>query len=323
MLLKPSSTQQDLNTSDLELLHHFSTVTFKTMSNVPSEQHQWQTTIVKIGLSNLFLLRGLLALSALHLAYLIPARSLHYLIKAATHQDIALSQFRQELSSINNVNFDALLAYSCLLPIQGIAIAASSSFQTHILSQEPDQLSAFIKSVHLLRSVNKILLPSVSEYPTSNLLPLLQITNQPQSEASVFPGMEFFEDLEAKCTNYTNLISSLGSQTHANIYRSTISQLKTTFAKVSHENSKEKFRVGIILIWTILVSDEYISLLDERDKSAMAILAYFAALLQDPDCEDVWWLEGVGSSLIRTINRELGKEWEEVMRWPNMVAESV
>ncbi len=314
--------RQDLNTSDLELLHHFTTVTYKSMSNVPSEQNLWQTTIIKIGLSNLFLLRGLLALSALHIAYLIPVRSLHYLIKASAHQDIALAHFRQELSSINNANFDALLAYSCLLPIQAFAIAASSNFQTHILSQEPDQLSAFIKSIHLLRSVNKILLPSLTEYTTSNILPLLAITNQHQAEASVFPGMESLEGLETKCTNYTNLITSYGKQTRADIYRAAIAELRKTFGKAAHEDSKKMFRVGIILIWTILVSDEYITLLDERDQSAMAILAYFAALLQAPGREEVWWLEGIGSSLIRIINRELGKEWEEIMRWPNMVAGS-
>lgn len=316
------AAEVDINTSDLELLHHFTTVTYLTISNVPEEQKLWQTTIINVGLQHTFLLRGILALSALHLFYLKPSPSaISYIVKASTHQNIALSQFRSALSSINAQTFDAMLAFSCVLPIHSMAITASSTFRVQSGFEEEhehDNLSAFLKSAQLIRSVNELLLPSLDVFKDSTILPLLQVTRQQLSEAHTYPGIDSLNTLETACATFSTSPSPLIHQARVGFFRTAIALLRTTFARTVNRASTERFMVGIILIWTILVSDEYMVLLNERHPSAMAILAHYAVLLHRHD--DVWWLEGLGKSLIEIISGALGDEWANVMRWPRMEA---
>lgn len=288
------------------------------MSNVPEEQRSWQTTIVSVGLRHKFLLRGILALSALHLSYLRPKpEAISYIVKASTHQDIALAQFRAALGSIDSFNFDAMLAFSFLLPIHSLAVAASSTPHSDALEQ--DHLLTFLKSIQLFRSVNSLMLPSLNIFPESTLLPLLQVTTQNISEAPIYPGMESLDLLETACSIFCNSPSASTQAARKSIYATAIAQLRTTFAKIEQVDVKSTrhFIIGIILIWTITVTDEYMKLLDERHASAMAILAHFAVLLHGHD--NIWWLEGLGSSLVEFISADLGHEWRDVMSWPRMV----
>ncbi|KAH6667826.1 hypothetical protein B0J14DRAFT_173036 [Halenospora varia] len=277
----------DIDTSDLELLHHFTTVTYLSLSNVPAEQRSWQTAIVNVGLRHTFLLRGILALSALHLSYLRPKpEAISYVVKASTHQDIGLAQFRRALSSIDSSNFDAVLAFSVLLPLHSLAIAANSTFRSN--APEQDIFSTFLKSIHLFRSVNSFMLPSLDVFTDSMLLPLLQVTTQDIPEAPVYPGMESLDVLESACSVFCTSTSASIQAARVSIYSTTISQLRTTFAKIESANAKstQHFTIGIFLIWTITVSDDYMQLLNDRHPSAMAILAHFATMLHGHD--DVW-----------------------------------
>ncbi|KAK0113818.1 hypothetical protein ONS95_014066 [Cadophora gregata] len=65
----PPST---IDTSDSALLHHFITNTASTLSTTPAMQSLWENHIPLLAKTNFFLHLGILACSALHLAYLTP-----------------------------------------------------------------------------------------------------------------------------------------------------------------------------------------------------------------------------------------------------------
>lgn len=215
-----------------------------------------------------------------------------------------------------------MLAFSFLLPIHSLAIAASSTLRSHATDQDQDPLSTFLKSLQLFRSVNSLMLPSLTIYTHSTLLPLLQVTTQDIPEALVYPGMASSDLLETVCSIFFPMPTS--ATTHAQhaqqvdfaIFNTAISLLRTTFAKIERvrgAESSKHFTIGIILIWTIAVSDEYMKLLEQWHACAMAILAHFATLLHAGD--DVWWLEGLGAGLVGFIS--------EAMTWPGRVADLV
>ncbi|KAF8850811.1 hypothetical protein BDZ45DRAFT_731300 [Acephala macrosclerotiorum] len=311
---------EDLDTSDLELMHFFTTVTYASMSNVPVEQELWRTTIVSIGLQHKFLLRGLLAQAAVHLSYIKSSpESIGYLIKASTHQDIAIAQFRKALDTINESTFDAVLAFSCVLPIHSLALAACATTRTQIQEHEQDSLSEFLKAIRLFRSINRILLPSLSVFTTSTILPLLQIVNQHLPEADTYPGLSSMDLLESACCHDSARVHPGPDRNE--ILSDAIKELRLTFARHAHTTVTDRFTVGILLIWTIVFPEGYMVLADRRDPAAMAVLAHFAALMCS--YEDVWWLRGLGSSMIGIIENMLGEEWKDVMEWPKGVAEHV
>jgi hypothetical protein len=287
------------------------------MSNVPEEQKVWQTTLVTIGLKHKFLLRGILALSALHLGYLKSGSdSIDYMVKASTHQNIGLADFRKALETINASSFDAVLAFSCLLPIHSIAIAACSPYRP--ANPDQDILSEFLSSLSLLRSVNHLLLPSLDIYTSSTISPLLQVTTQKIPEPASYPGIESLDRLEIACTTFSSSTTTLTSQVHKVIFSSTIALLRSTFATTVDTTSTDRFTIGAVLMWTITVSDEYFEQLNRGHPSALAILAHFAVLLHRHN--DVWWLQGLGFALIEKISAELGDEWADVVAWPRTAA---
>jgi hypothetical protein len=310
--------ENELNTSDLELLHHFSTSTYLTMSNVPSEQKIWQTTLITLGLKHKFLLRGILGLSALHLGHLAqrtsPKASMDYMVKASTHQNMGVRDFRKALEIIDASTFDAVLAFSCVVPIHSIAVAAGSAYQP--ANPDSDIISSFLSSLSLFRSVNSLLLPSLDIYTSSTVSPLLNITTQKVPDPSTFPGMDALERLEIACNNFSISTTPLQSQIQRNIFGSTIAHLRSTFATTVDTTRNDRFTAGAVILWTISVSDEYLTQLSKGHPSALAILTHYAVLLHRHN--DVWWLQGLGFSLIEKICGQLGEEWSEIVSWPRM-----
>lgn len=286
------------------------------MSNVPSEQEIWKTTLVRIGLRHKFLMRGILALSALHLGHLAHLESspdsIDYMVKASMHQNTALAEFRKALETIDASTFDAILAFSCLVPIHSIAIAAGSAYRP--ANPDQDILSSFFSSLSLFRSVNSLLLPWLDVYTSSTISPLLQITTQKLPEPSTFLGMDSLERLEMACTSFSTSTTVFESQIQRDIFSSAIALLRSTFATTVDTTSTDRFTIGAVLIWTIAVSDEYFLQLNAGHPSALAILAHWAVLLHRHD--DVWWLQGLGFALVEKISAEIGEEWAEVVRWP-------
>ncbi|KAJ4285983.1 hypothetical protein N0V88_008170 [Collariella sp. IMI 366227] len=59
---------------ELELLHNFTTKTYKTLTTDPSVWEFWRDDVVQLGLSCDYIMRAVLAVSALHLAYHRPER---------------------------------------------------------------------------------------------------------------------------------------------------------------------------------------------------------------------------------------------------------
>ncbi|KAG4427924.1 hypothetical protein IFR05_016595 [Cadophora sp. M221] len=227
---RPGSEDQghwnnNINTSDLELLHHFSTSTYLTMSNIPSKQEIWRTNLVRIGFRHKFLLRGIFALSTLHLGHLAhlesSADSIDYMVKAAMHQNTGLAEFRKTLETIDTSKIDAILAFSCLVPMHSIVIAAGAVYRPANPSQ--DILSSFFDSLSLLRSINSLLLPWLDVYTSSTISPLLQVITQKLPEPpSTFLGMASLRRLAIACTAFSTSTMIFEGQIQRDIFSSAI-----------------------------------------------------------------------------------------------------
>lgn len=319
---RPGSEDQgywnyNINTSDLELLHHFSTSTYLTVSNIPSEQEIWKTKLVRIGFRHKFLLRGILALSALHLGHLAhlesSADSVDYMVKAAMHQNTGLAEFRKTLETIDASKIDAIPAFSCLVPMHSIVIAAGAAYRPANPGQ--DILPSFFDSLSLFRSINSLLLPWLDVYTTSTVSPLLQvITQKPPDPPSTFLGMDSLRRLAIACTAFSTSTMIFEGQIQRDIFSSAIELLRLTFAITVDATSTNHFTIRAMLSWAITVSDEYFLQLNRGHPSALAVLAHWAVLLHRHD--GVWWLHGLGFALVEKISAELGEEWAEVVRWP-------
>lgn len=79
----------ELAMHDLELLHNWTTRTYATVAEVPEIRDLYRDTAVQMGFKADYLLRAIMALSAMHLAHYRPAQRDHYLYLGMRHHQLA------------------------------------------------------------------------------------------------------------------------------------------------------------------------------------------------------------------------------------------
>lgn len=137
---------------DLELLHQFATETCYTMSNRSESHDLWRVTVCKEGLHHDFLMRGILAIAALHLSHLRPDQASDYQNIANSHQDKALSVFRMNVPNVTDANCHAFFALSSLIVVYGFASPRKPG--TGVFTDESQESTNWLR---LIRGVNSIL----------------------------------------------------------------------------------------------------------------------------------------------------------------------
>jgi hypothetical protein len=99
---------------DLQLMHHYSTTVYATLTCDVSIQLAWRDSVVQLSLECDYMMRTLLAVSAIHLAKLHPENRDLYLSTAFKHHDIALESAMPLLSDPQQVDARNLFVFSSL-----------------------------------------------------------------------------------------------------------------------------------------------------------------------------------------------------------------
>lgn len=281
-------------------MHHFCTVTYKTMTLEPAKQLLWQSTAVQIGLSFPFLLYEILAIAALHLAQCRPDRQSHYYTHATKLQSLALNGFTAAQREVDSSNCAAILLFSSLLPVHVLADRSRTrgiGFGEH--------LDHFISCVSLMHSVRQVVISDWWQYlKESELKPLLDVP-QPNEPYNI----------PEECRRLTSLVkgADLGPAS-IKAYERAVDRLQWTFA-ASQAPVEQPTTIQWLMGWPAQLPDEYIGLLKERRPEALIILAYYGVLLHF--YRRSWAVGDSGSTLIKAVREHTGYHWEEWMAWPN------
>ncbi|CEL06920.1 hypothetical protein ASPCAL10088 [Aspergillus calidoustus] len=121
----------------LELMHTYSTETYKSLFAEPTDNHTWQVVVPRRALEdgdgdreNGFLLDGLLSVAALHTAVRLSnspkpedrAWKQVYIDVAMEYQSHALQPFQRAIQQISRDNCDVVFAHSLITIVNGIAV---------------------------------------------------------------------------------------------------------------------------------------------------------------------------------------------------------
>jgi hypothetical protein len=295
----PFSEVENLSWEDLELLHHFSTVTYTTLAYRQDLLQMWQIQIPKMAMKQRFLMHILFSITSLHIASSRPENESSYTDRAIRHNNIALREYRSELHSITPKNSPSLFACSTLLIIAALRLSASG------LHQEPVGAIEEIAGIFILTQGVRLVLSEMRNWIRESEI------------APLFVGRE----LDDNITLPKNVADALGLLEKCNqqsadpvpdkkAYALAIQGLKACFM---HLRSKERDN-GIVLSWAVDVNQDYIRLLGLRRPMALVILAYFAVTLEE--VRETWWADGWGTRLIQEVSQGLSVEWKDLMAWP-------
>lgn len=299
-----------LNMDDLELMHHFSVVTARELSIGPSSFEIWNMIVPKIALSHEFVMHGILATSALHLAHLCPEQRQAYWRKAAVHQNRALELLHITMEHPTRDNADALFVFSLI--IFYLASAAPSTAED-LMDEEP--LGPAIHTIHMLRGV-RMILEAVKHWVEQG--PLAQVLRWhpghiPSNPTFRHPDTEeHFSKLLIFCSTTPNLNNDT-EMDDVEIYAAAASSLRASFLKVESVPQGDP-NTPPIWHWAVRLPATFVERLKEQHPVPLVLLAHWCVILLQ--ARNYWW---VGSWVDRTMGEIEGciiQEHRSWLEWP-------
>ncbi|OOO15044.1 Zn(2)-C6 fungal-type DNA-binding domain [Aspergillus oryzae] len=288
---------------DLELMHKFSTDTFRCLCGDQSDMDDWQVLIPQQASKHTFLLHGILALASLHIAATATETThvLSYLDTALQYYNMSFVPFRQALGALTPVNCDAVFAQSAIITVIGIALPRlNGQHRGECFSMIENMVSVF----ELLQGSTKV-----------------SRISRPWLKASMFSKYDFWMietgDLDSEelvaIEKLSRLTTCIADAEHGSANREAIDLLRSCFAKFARSSHPVA-----ILAWLVYTKKEFIDGLRMRQPVPLLILMHWGVLSNELGSH-FWWAMGCGRDLVTELLAEIKSEdpvWEQALEWP-------
>ncbi|KAL6713413.1 hypothetical protein ACLMJK_008878 [Lecanora helva] len=292
---------------DLELLHHFTTETCFTLSDRQASHELWRINAPQVAFEHACLMRGILAVSALHLSWLRPEKKDYYTHLAVRQQDAALSSFRSIMPHMDESNCDAFFGLSSLIVVYGFA-APKASDSLGLFSYSGDDSDEWLP---LIRGVNSIIMSVWPYVKQGRLNGLLHDHQQEPPQTDLPPVLkEQLSNLKDFCANSSQEPEAVSA------YEQALQALQICFVRMNNRPPYE-CEVSIAFLWPVMIPQEYISLLNAKRPEALIILAHYCIILHHLDY--YWWMRGWAMHILDNIQHELGEDLRSWIEWPTGV----
>ncbi|XEU97446.1 hypothetical protein FSHL1_002732 [Fusarium sambucinum] len=304
--------------SDIELMHHYTSIAYRTLSNDADIQKVMQHDLPRLAFQQKFLLHQLLAFSGYHLAYLNDENRHAFFSQASQHQNSAIEGLRTNLTNAHDSEHcHALYAASLLLVI--CSFASFPSYDS--IDGSLDPVDNILGVFSLIKGMNMIQLESESRIKTGPLATFFgrwQVGGPNDKELGLRAICAHVEQLSTALAQTRFLGSdaihdSFGAQQAiASISMSIESSINRPSA-TSAPSFRASFRCPI------LIGAAYMASLRQRHPAALVILAFYCTMLHMAETS-CWALEGWAKSLMKCICKSLeGTHWETLIEWPKQI----
>ncbi|KAH7128328.1 hypothetical protein B0J11DRAFT_268343 [Dendryphion nanum] len=301
----PFSTlpEQALNMSHLRLLHHFTTVTARTLVADPGAEEVYHSYMIHVALEFPFLMQAVLALASLHLSRLNSTLNEHYMRLAETHHNAALTQFRNEVQDIDETNFQAVLCFAALL------FPYSCAFPIDLQNSPENMLDGLFQMLALTRRVR----PMVQGFYKAMLNSELGRLVPPDTRNISFEPENRPLDTElVTLRKFAEAIQQVYPPDINEAYGEAIRYLEIVFERAASSNSPPSD--GLLKVWIHTVTPRFMNLLFERSPGALVIFAHYAVLFSRS--RHYWYLEGVAEQMLLAADILVPGEWKAWLDWP-------
>ncbi|GAM91695.1 hypothetical protein ANO11243_097480 [Dothideomycetidae sp. 11243] len=266
----------------------------------------WQTIIPQFAERHEFLMHGILACAALHLAHLNPQDRQTHLLTSAKHQGRAIPLFREAVAHLDAANCDAVLA---LVHIQTICSFASHRENERLLLVDPQSADILCDWLLFMRTGCKFVAgvrPLLMQGPLRSLICDWKNPIDPENEP--------YTPLVAQ------LLTAVPARDHADawsdeecrVYRNAVYELGYAIARA--DRLGPDFGTWDALRgWPIPLSNNYLQLLRQLHPGALIVLAHYCILLHR--LEGKWYFKGRAQRLSGHIRQRLDPKWHAHVQW--------
>lgn len=288
-----------LNLDHLELELQWILHTHKLFARNEETRKVWEIPVLQEALHTPFLMHGILAISALHLAYLRQhERQAEWLNIAIAHKSTALAIFSEQLHQINESNARAMTSFASIAVVFSFASALHCSD-----SDDGPSLNALIDILMLARGVQAVGSQAMEFLRNSNFAPLFDITNPGATVPSdVLAALDYLDDLNAQ-------YGQQGGNHNGKSYDRAIQTMK----ELAPFTYAERTSLTVVGGWAIRSPPEFLEGLKTREPFALVILAHFCVFLHLT--RDNWCIGSWGRLILGEIVQILDADWQRHIKW--------
>ncbi|CRL24886.1 Fungal transcriptional regulatory protein, N-terminal [Penicillium camemberti] len=318
--------------SDLELMHHYCTVTCNTLTIREDSRHVWRTVLPMEGYSNKYLMHGILALAALHRSCLFPTQKEKSLKASAYHQAAGLKEFRELISSpIDPSNWQPVFCFASMIMVY---ICASPIR----LGEDcwPAPISNMVELFSVVKGLQTIMEPWLRSLRRTQLAPLVNciwledemlIPSPATMQKSLLPP-----DIQDRISQLHRFIDDypfphIQPQSHQNLsapdelprpsdYRADYKHAMKYFENSTRqiELAGPHVEVGMVLMWAYSLSKQFQADLEAFHPAALVLLSHWCVLLRIVD--DSWFIKDTSLQLLEEIENKINPNFREWLVWP-------
>lgn len=295
---------------DLELMHHYTAVTSLTLPRAQEELHVWQVQVPKLAFKYPFLVHQILAVTSFHLAYLQPEQRGEHSLHASQHQNRSIEGMRGHLAEITVDNCHALFMASSLLLVGAFASFANikPSGAPLIEGQRPPTVEDMIDVFMLDRGVASVLHSSEDVIQAGYFRDLFHFKPQERSN----PFMAHVADELRTLGGLVNADASIDPVVRI-LVDMEITKLIDAIEKAVVTTDEAEMRVTTL--WPITVSDDYITLLRQRNELALLVLVYYCSIMYRAEA-NTWFVKGWAVSVAADIEKLISLKWRDAVKSP-------
>ncbi|KAJ5131232.1 uncharacterized protein N7515_007271 [Penicillium bovifimosum] len=318
--------------SDLELMHHYCTVTCNTLSIREDSRHVWRVVMPIEGYSNKYLMHGILALAALHRAWLYPTQRERHTKASAYHQAAGLKEFRELISSpIDPSNWQPVFCFASMISIYVCASPIR-------LGEDrwPAPISNMVELFSAVKGLQTIMKPWMHSLQRTQLAPLVNsvwlenemlIASPATMKQSLLPP-----DIELQIARLHRFIDDyplphVQPHSHQDLsdadeappafdyredYKRSIKCLENSIRQI--QLAGPHVEVGMVFMWAYSASKQFQDSLETYHPAALVLLGHWCVLLHIVD--DAWFIKDTSRQLLREIDNKIYPSFREWLMWP-------
>ncbi|KAE8140770.1 hypothetical protein BDV38DRAFT_268907 [Aspergillus pseudotamarii] len=293
------STPKELNMEELELMVQWCTATYRSISRDDTVDWIWRVVVPREAMHYPFLMHGILALSALHLAFNNSGTTKEsYLMIARSYRSQARVGLEKVKGKLNDSNSNAVFALYHISIVSAFALPLT--IEPH---QDQTPLDELCEVFRLTKALGDSIPAIIDRVKIGEMKELVESSDPP-------PRMPDTSRLAIMALNRMNAALARQDPEHeSDVYSPTIKYLGESLDKLA--------RGGEIMIvafqWIFQIPPRFIDLLRERQPFALIVVGHFAVILHS--LREHWWMGEWGARLIRQVGQQLDTESKQSMDW--------
>ncbi|OJJ94601.1 hypothetical protein ASPACDRAFT_1860814 [Aspergillus aculeatus ATCC 16872] len=315
-----SSARTHSRLHEMHLFHHALMVTAPSLANDDLDLQFWQMDIPRVATTQAFVMDGLLAVAALHLAYVHPEQRTHWTGVSLTYQIAATTGLREELAAGLDDGLEAKFAGSALIlllitaypVVCGNSVAGQQSVekQGYTLDTVQSIRSALegcaIMYTHIYQDQNHCSF----DYWLRRDLPIRpEMVHQQRLNKRAEVSL-LHSELQARLHHVRNVIERGDPEP----------SLRDEYQRACDLNlwildSWPAHRHGVV--WPLWVSKAFLDLCGQGEWTAHILLMFYGLTLHLDS--HVWFISGAGKQLISSVLSRMRAESDTPPEWAEMV----